>query len=265
MEHAHLPDLLWYSGIAIDSILASRLVQLGLVGRYPVLFIYLCVSAVRGCTLAFLLHSSRKLLGFYGPVYFASQLVVWVLYFLFIIELYSLMLEGFPGIRRLGTLVLYSGLGAVTAACTILMVADQQFGFDYYPLISYLALQQRSVFLGLSIMTLVLLIFVTYYRVSVRRNVWVLCLCFGGYFLVNALLFTLRSYFGVSFAPQRNLIGSLSYFVALTGGVFLVCRAGEAESRPISLFGGKRSQELDAALSLQLQSFNQVLVKVLKQ
>jgi hypothetical protein len=265
MDNAHLRDLLWYSGIAIDIVVAGRLAQLRLMGRYPVLFAYQCVATVRGLVLVVLLHGSRRLLGFYGPVYFASQLVVWILYFLLIIELYSRMVEEFSGIRRLGNLVLYSGLGIVAAACSILMLSDHQAGFDYYPLVSYLALQLRSVFLSLSALTLLLLLFVAHYRIRIRRNVWILYAFFGTYFVTSAAMFTMRRYFGAAFDPVRNFVGSLSYLCCLSGIAWFLSKAGEAESRPISVFGSKGSQELDAALSLQLQSFNQVLVKVLKQ
>ena len=84
-------------------------------------------------------------------------------------------------------------------------------------------------------------------------------------FLTNAFLYTLRRYFGPTFSSSRDLLGLLAYFVALVGATLFVSKAGEMEKRPISAMWGRRDPELEAALSSQLQSFNQVLLKVLRQ
>jgi len=262
MESSHLRDLLWYSGIALDAALAMRLVALGLVRRYPVLFVYTCAATVRGCVLASLLHS-RKLLGFYGPAYFVTQALVGALYFLLIIELYSLMLAEFPGIRRLGRIVLFSTLIGVGGGFSLLARVNQQTGTDNYPLLSFLALQQRSIFLALSALALILLLFVVYYQISIRRNVRILYAGFAGYFLADSLMFTLRQYFGDNLGPIRNLVGSSAYLVALMAITLFFSKAGETESQPISIFV-RRDPELENALALQLQGFNQVLLKALK-
>lgn len=265
MVSRHLSDLLWYCGIALDGILAARLLALGFVGRYPVLFAYSCVSVVRGCALAFLRQGGKELRGLYGPAYLGSQVAIWSLYFLLIIELYSLMLAEFPGVRRLGRIILFSALATVAMVFCALMLVDQQAGFDYYPLISFLALQQRSVFLSLSALTLILLVFVIHFQISITRNVRILCAGFGGYFLANSLMFTLRRYFGESLDPVRNLVGSFAYLVALMGVALFFSKAGEMESRPIRIYAARNDWELENALATQLQNFNQVLVKAMKQ
>lgn len=265
MDSRHLSELLWYCGIALDGILAARLLALGFVGRYPVLFTYACVSVVGDCLLAWLRSGGSQLRGFYGPVYFGTQIVTWSLYFLLIIELYSLMLAEFPGIRRLGRLILFSALAAVSAAFCILMLVDRPDRPERYPLISFLTVQQRSVFLSLSAVTVILLVFVIYFQISITRNVRILYAGFGGYFLANSLMFTLRRYFGESLAPVRNLIGSFAYLVALMGVALFFSKAGEMESQPIRIYVRRNDWELENALTLQLQNFNQVLVKALKQ
>ena len=158
-----------------------------------------------------------------------------------------------------------SALAAVTLACCIVIVLDERAGFDHYPLLSYLVLQHRTIFLSLSGLTLLLLLFVAHYGIAVSRNVWTLCLCFGGYFLTNTVLYTLRRYVGDVFTASRDLLAPMFYFGGLCGAGLFLSKAGETEKRPISEIWGGGDRDMEAALSMQLQSFNQVLVKVLKQ
>jgi hypothetical protein len=88
--------------------------------------------------------------------------------------------------------------------------------------------------------------------------------CFGGYFLTQALLYTLRRYFGSTFGSIRDLAGALVYLALLLGSVVLFSRAGEAELQPVNALWERRDPELEAALSMQLQGFNQTLVRVLR-
>lgn len=267
MEYSFLGQVVWYAGIVVEAILVARLLQLRLAKRYPVLYVYLCFGVVRGTSLAYLLHSRQRLFdrNGYELVYIVTQPIQWGLYFLLILELYSLMLEDFPGIRRLGRLVMFAALASVTLACCALIVVDEQAGFDHYPFISYLILQRRSVFFCLSTLTLALLLFAAYYRLPIRRNLWIVYASFGGFFVANALLLTLRRYFGDVFRQSASLMGALFYFSALLGVVLFLSKAGETESRPISVVWGRRNTELEAALSSQLQSFNQLLLKTLRQ
>lgn len=266
MESILFRDILWYAGVALDAALAFRLFQLRLAKRYPVLSLLLCFSVGRSLTLAYLLHSHQRLFGLngYSVAYIFTQPVAWVLYFLLVLELYSRMLEEYPGIRRLGRVVLLAALASVTLACSAVILVDHQAGFDRYPFIAYLVLQDRSVYLCLSTLLLLLLLFVAHYRIPIPRNVWVLYCCFGGYFVVDALLYTLRRYFGAAFAPVRDFTSALFYLAVVLGAVLLFSLAGETESRPATALWEGRRPELETALSMQLQGFNQALVRALR-
>jgi hypothetical protein len=257
---------LWFTEISLRVILLGQILRLKLAKRYAVLTVFLGFTAARSLVLAYLMRteppqgwSGRH----YGLVYGFTQPILWALYFLLILELYSLILEEFPGIRRFGRLVFFSALAAATALCCALIVVDQQAGFDPYPILSWLVLQERSVFLCLGALTLLLLLFVSHYRLAIPRNVWVLVGCFGGYFVCNAALLALRRYFGGDFAPVRNLISPLLVLSALGGALALLSKAGEVETRPISSLWKARDPELEESLVLQLRSFNRALGKVM--
>ena len=260
-------QVFWYIEIALRGLLLARVLQMGLAKRYPVLTTLLGFTTARSLVSMFLERAgTRGISGAaYSWVYVIGQPIIWVLYFLFILELYSRMLEEFPGIRRLGQLVLFSALGLATILCCVLMVVDQQAGRETYPFLAFLVLQERSVFLCLGALILLLLLFVAHYRLSIPRNVWVLVACFGGYFLGNATLLTLRRYFGEDFMPIRNLVSPLLVLSALSGALILLSQAGELETRPMSRLWKTQDPELEQALAFQLRGFNRALGRVLNQ
>src|SRR5215471_1572326 len=61
-------------------------------------------SLFRAAASVYLRQTGTRLFGFngYGFLYVYTEPLLWVLYFLLVVELDSLILEDFPGIRRLG-------------------------------------------------------------------------------------------------------------------------------------------------------------------
>jgi hypothetical protein len=257
-------EVLLYGGVVCKAALVCRLGGLGLLGKYPAVAVCVAFSVLRGLLLLYLSTTQTRIfrLSGYDFCWVATQPVMWFLYFLVLLELYSRSVEEFPGIGRLGRLMMYSALAAVTLACSTLILWDQRAGIDPYPFIGYLVLQERSVFVALAAVALLMLLFLGHYRLPIRRNVWVLWLCFGGYYLASAVILTLRWHFGAEFAAVRNLSNAAFYFLALLSATVFLSRAGEREVRRLTPLWANRDREL--ALSVQLQGFNDALVKVLR-
>ena len=260
-------ETLLFSCLAGTAAVTGRFLWSGLITRYPVTFAAVLFSAARLLSFLYVWSSGVRPFGHdgYGLVYVTTQPMLWAFHFLIVVELFSVTLDEFSGIRRLGKLALVSGLGAVGLAGAGLMILDHRAGVDPYPFLGYLALQQRSVFMALSAVTVLLLLFITHYRLAVKRNVLILWACFGSYYVSNAVLMTLRWHFGADFASIRNLSGTVFYVLALAGATIFLSRRGETESRPMLPLWGGRNRDLEQSLSLQLQGFNQTLAKVLKQ
>lgn len=267
MGTAFLREGLLWGGIVLKALLLARLFQLRLAGRYRVVAVCLGFSFIRSLALLYLSRSGARLLGLngYAVFYVFSQPVLWVFYFLVILELYSLMLEDFRGVRRLGQLVALTTLGGAAAACCALLVLNQGSGPFRYPFLSYLARQEQSIFLCLSAAALVVVSFVSYYRLAVARNLWILCASFGGYFLVSTALWALYQYMGDDLYQSRTLLNGFFFLVSLLGATIFVSRAGETEAQPISALWGESNKELELDLLLRLQGMNQTLAKVLRQ
>lgn len=266
MTGTFLLEALAYGGIAFKLLLIAKLWRLRLLKRYAVLATYLVFSLSRSAANAYLLRTQARLFGLngYSLLYVVSQPVLWVLYFLLILELYSLMLKDFTGIRRLGQLILFSSLAGVTLACCVAMALDRREGAFQYPFMSYFALQERSVFFCLSALTVLLVLFVSHFQLPVARNVWVLCGAFGGYFILYALLLVLWHYVGDGFLFIRNFLNGLGFFAALLSAVVCLSKAGESRTQLISPFRRKPTEELELALLSRLRGLDRALGEVLR-
>jgi len=245
--------------------LLGRLLLSKLARRYPVLTAYLVFTVLNDAVLIYLQRSQTRLFGLkgYNLGWVVTRPILWAFLFLVVLELYSRMLEEFSGIRRLGRLVLYSSLGGVTLACAVVLAFDGQPGVDPYPVLSYMALQERSVFLILSALMALLLLFVGHYRLEIRGNVLVLVACFGVYFLASAVLVALRWHFGDAFKAPRNTWEPVFYSAAVSAAALLFSRAGETRKLPAGALVGW-PQPPEPALAAELRNFNQVLARVLQ-
>ena len=201
----------------------------------------------------------------YGLAYATSRLALYVFYFLLLVEFYALMVEEYPAMRRLGRMLAVSAIAAVGLAGALLVALDHGAGQERYRLVYYLVLQDRSVFFSLSVATLLLLWFAVHFRLRIPRNVWLVFASWGAYFVLSALLLTLREHFGQPFATYRNVANAGFFFLTVLTALGFLSRQGETAARPLADLLGDRHRELEAALSLQLRGLNQVLVKVLQQ
>ncbi len=264
MRGTLLPQVLLYGGAILKLLLLGKLWRLGLVRRYRMLSIYLGFSFFRSLASVYLRQTGTRLFDFngYALFYVFTEPLLWALYFLLVLELYSLILEDFPGIRRLGRWVMFSGLGAATLVCGALLLLDRPAGFFHYPFFARLTLQERSVFFCLGALTALLVLFISHFRLPVARNLLVLTASFGGYFILNALLFVLWHYFGDKLLLLRNVLNSSFFLAALLGATVFLSKAGEIEARKISAPWAEQNRDLELALLSQLQGFNEVLAGV---
>jgi len=265
MVNALADAALLYGPAALQSVLIVRLWQLHLLKRYPVLAAYLGFSLLRGVALLYYLRSGLRLPGKgYTLLYLSTRPVLWIFYFLIIFELYSLMLEQFRGIRRLGRLILLVALAVVTGLSCVMVLLDERGGFHPYPFLAYWVLQERSVFLCLSVLAFFLMLFVSHYQIATRRNIWVLFVCFSGYFVSETVIYALRRHFGAEFNRDLNLANACFYALALLGSALFVSASGEREAQSMTMPWGRERREVEALLLAQLQSFDTVLTKVLR-
>ncbi len=254
--------ILLCGGIALKLILLARMWQLKLVRRYPIATVCLSFSLFR--TAGLFSASQTGNLRAYFWLFYTTQPILWILYFLLLLEFYSLMLEEFPGVRRLARILLFSGLGTAVTVCSILMIVEKPPGSIEAPWLTFSVLQDRSVFFCLSALTTLFFLLVSYYRLPISRNLWVLSGSFGGYFILSSALSAVFGYLGEDFTTTRNVANSVSYLTALLCASLLLSRAGELKDHRFPVPWARGNRELELALMAQLRDFNQVLGRLLR-
>ena len=256
-----LSQALLLIGIGLKIVLLFRIYRLDLAKRFPMLTLCLAFSAFRTSGTFLLLQVEN--LEAASWLHVVTQPMLWALYFLVVSEFYSLMLADFPGLRRLSRIFFYSAVAGATLGCCILVMLEQQAGAVDHPVLGYLIVQDRSIFLCLSVLMALFYLFLSFYRIQVRRNLLVVSACFGGYFISSSVLAAVFRYLGGSFTSVRNLANSFFYLAALSCASVWLSRAGELQTCTPRL-PGKADRKLELVLVGQLHDFNYVLGRVLR-
>lgn len=256
-------DLLWLGVPVLATIWAVKLWRLKLVRRYPILFSYLALIAPLQFG-GFYLYSSGVTVWnqkAYNLFWVIITPLYWALWFGVTFEVYGHMLEKYAGVRKLGRMVLYGGLGVVAAVVAALIYSDPYQIPDLNRWKSLWLKQEQGVCLAIAALVFLLLLFKRMFGLTVPRNVQLVFATFGLYFAGIAALMVIRTYMGPGFRPFRDLMGLILDATCLAVGAALFSRAGEAE---LTI---KQDEDLRPAMATraaeQLQSFNDRLVRVL--
>lgn len=258
-----LVETLWLGAQLLATIWAFRIWRLKLVRRYPVLFTYLALVAPTQF-FGYLLYSSGgggSQPKAYDLFWVISTPCDWVLWFGVTFEVYGHMLEKYAGVRKLGKIVLYGGLGSVALIVAVLIYSDPYKIPDLNRWKSLWLKQEQGVDLAIAALVFVLLLFKRTFKLTVPKNVQLVFATFGLYFAGMAALLVVRTYVGPGFRPVRDLMGMILYAACLAVGGVLFSRAGEAEAA--SPVANDLRPVMAARAAEQLQTFNDRLVRVL--
>lgn len=256
-------EALWLGVPILASIWAIKLWRLSLIRRYPILFAYLALIAPLQFG-GYYLYSSGLTVWqqkAYNLFWVIITPLYWALWFGVTFEVYGHMLEKYAGVRKLGKIVLYVGLGMVAFVVAALMYSDPYKIPDLNRWKSLWLKQEQGVLLAIAALVFVLLMFKKVFGLTVPRNVQLVFATFGLYFAGVAALMVVRTYLGPGFRPFRDLMGLVLDASCLAVGAALFSRAGEAEltaGEPDDLRPAMASRAAE-----QLQSFNDRLVRVL--
>lgn len=257
-----LVEALWLGAQLLATIWAIKLWRLKLVRRYPVLFTYLALVAPIQFVGYFLYSSGFSVWDqrAYNLFWVIFTPLDWLLWFGVTFEVYGHMLEKYAGVRKLGKIVFYGGLGVVALIVAVLLYSDPYKIPDLNRWKSLWLKQEQGVSLSIAALVFVLLLFKKTFKLTVPRNVQLVFATFGLYFAGLAALMVVRTYVGPGFRPVRDLISMILYAACLAVGGALFSRAGEAEASSVP---NDVRPVMAARAAEQLQSFNDRLVRVL--
>jgi hypothetical protein len=246
---------------------AFRVYLLGLWRKYPALLIFLVYVALNPVvrqiiSLSLFSESSQQL---YRWFYFVGQPLWWLLSFLVVLDIYQRMLAGYRGFQRLGELAKYGALGTVALVVSVLIAADSAGNGPGTLAVRAILVQQRGVYISLTVLCLLLASFAVVFHLSIPKNVQHVFGVFGIMFAGFAVLETLRAHLGNEVAQFHAVAGAVLHIGCMLTGAYLFSRAGEEVDAPV--FGHSvlaLDTGTEAVLVGRLEGFNQLLLKVLR-
>ncbi|MGD0201249.1 MAG: hypothetical protein ABSD27_10920 [Bryobacteraceae bacterium] len=211
---ASLEQYLWWSSIAAGAVLYVRLRHEGLHRVYRWFAVYVLFSTLQSLALATVPWAMRRITGFKSPhlgsnayarLWVATEPVVWFLYVLVVLELYTLVLQNFKGIASVGRWAVFGGLAVGMLVASLSLRPDLSNPHERFPILRYFFVMERGLTSSLVLFLLFITAFLVWYPVPLSRNLVVHSIVWAIYFLCFALIYLIRNVVG----SQAVAIGSL--------------------------------------------------------
>jgi hypothetical protein len=215
--------LVWAGSILAHLILAVRIWQTGLARVYRVFFCYLGFRVVRSLVLECLPYQRDA----YGYFWIATNPVLWFFYILIVLEVYSLVLQKYRGIAKLGRWAVVGGLVVSLVISALTLGTDLFNGSKQYPLLLYSNIVERGVVTSLVLFILFITAFLVWYPVPLARNTVVHCIVYAAYFLSMTMALLVRSLTGIQLVGSLNLAISSTTLACLLVWIFFLNQKGE--------------------------------------
>lgn len=257
----------WLILAAATGVWAFRVWRSGLSRKYPMLLIFLAYVILnpivrRIISMPEFGASSQQV---YRWFYFIGQPIWWVLSFLVVLEIYQRMLVGYRGFQRLGELAKYGALGTVAVVVSLLISVDPAGNGPGTLAVRAVLLQQRGVYISLTMLCLLLAAFAAVFHLSIPKNVQHVFAIFGIMFAGFAVLEVLDAQLGEQVRWYQAVVTPALHVGCMLTGAFLFSRAGEEAGAAVP---GHSVLALDAGTEAvlvgRLEGFNQLLLRVLR-
>jgi hypothetical protein len=246
----HRPDYLLISNAAAAAFAAARLLQFGMVRRFPFLFFYLIATSLYDSVLSVLAHTSKT----YFWVYLVSDPLICCVAVLSVREMFALIFRSYPGLRTAGSWALYAAL----ALSFLIFLAFFQPPWAHESrntrLLFYELAFDRLIHFTLALVILMQMYFLSHYPLHLERNAKVASGFFSAMFLAQSaarLLDTLTPHlFDNSVDYSEVAISALCF-----AGWGIMLRPATVPPAPT----GVARKPREAELLQQLESLNEML------
>jgi hypothetical protein len=265
VEFQSIQFLFWVAVPALCALWAVRLWRLGLATRYPLLMAFLLGEILLDASGYLILRFGGVRGQLYAYFWPASRLVASTLFFLVLLDVFQHLVDGYAGLRKLSQMILYAALAL--AAAIVLGTTFLDPSTDLRSLWGFWAAEERSVYLALTAVSLVLLAFAAFFRLAPSHNVLVVFAVFNLIFIGQALLwtfqnflFTLPSTQGFDFSEIRPLVAACWSLLCLLGGAILFSAAGERGRYLPPNWAGNQ----DSGIGRRIEELNRTLLNVFR-
>jgi hypothetical protein len=242
--------------VALLCTLAVTLRARGLVARRQFFCVYLVFHAIRSIALV-AVPQGRTL---YGWVYLTTEPILWLLYVLIVVELYTAALKQFAGISALSRWVL-SGIIAVSLVVSLGSLVPDLNSSHPFPIIHAVTAAGRAICTSLALFLLGITLFFLSYPIPLSRNTIIHSAICSVYFLTLAAAYFVHNVVGPSSWAVVNLA-----LVAITGATLLawILFLGPEGEQIIVEHRPQWSPETEEELLNRLNALNSVLARSLR-
>jgi len=221
---------LWYVTIAGQAMLYFRLWRTGLRHTYKFFSMYVLFCLVRSLlleSLSIVFPASRAQSNLYAQVWMATEPVLWILYVLVVLELYSLVFQQYKGIASLGRWVVLAGLAIAVVLSSVSLSVDLSNPGEQFPILRYFFAISRGVFSSLVVFLLCITGFLVWCPVPLNRNIVVHSIVYALYFLGFTATLLLRNLAGSAITEYASTAMLVVSLVCLTVWILVLDPSGE--------------------------------------
>ena len=220
---AFVQRLVWLAVLAAHIVLVMRLVQEGLTRRYRMFTTFLLAETAQNCVLFSLPWNSNE----YAWTWILSEALISLFYLLVLLELYGLVLEGYPGIATTGKRAMLGSLALAVVISGFTLMGDISNQGEKYPELVFLTAIERGLLFSLVLFLLLIAGFLVYYPVPLRRNVIVHATVYFLYFFGSAASLFYRNVTGHEVGTVANFAGVIVSVLCLGAWICLLDGEGE--------------------------------------
>ena len=249
--------ILWVGSYALSLLLITRMIRGGLHRTFVWFFRFLWFSVVESAV-AFPLDPNTNV---YAWVYLVSQPLGWLLNILVVLELYSLLLRGHPGIASVGRWALSIAFGLSVVISLLTLWPDLNHPFGQYPLLVFYSVIERGLVSSLLIFLLFIAVFLVWYPIPLTRNLVVHANVFAVYFFASTLALFVRNLTG--FEMTRGVSTVLMAVSAICLLLWVIWLNRQGEKRMVVL-RPRWCPEDEEKLMQQMDALNSALLRARK-
>jgi hypothetical protein len=209
--------------------LALRLGREKLHRIYPFFFAWLLAEVLRAAILLPL--KPRRTL--YGWTYVFSEPVIWLLYFLIVWELYSIVLRSHPGIARAGKRIMLLAMTAALVLVAVSLQSDLSNPGQPFPILLFVHVGGRAVVSTLGVFLLLVTLLLVRFPIRLSRNAVYYCIGYAVFFCVKTAVLLCRNIFGPEVAQYASMVNLLVANMCMGFWLWKLSAAGEGTPSPL--------------------------------
>lgn len=202
-----LSQTIWWACSTLLALLSLRAIIARFFLKYPIFYFYLSWVILHS-SFAYYVYSAFP--DRYAEFYWVTQFVSLAIGYCVIWEIYRQALADYPGVARLGYILL--------AGLFLLVVAQglsETFGSAAMPTVELPALLERSLRTIQALLLVAIVALLVYYQIPLGRNLRGLIIGYGLFVGASVVSLTLRAYGGYEFNFWNQYVQPLAYFFTL--------------------------------------------------